>query len=604
MVDCIVTHDLRVLTRTTSFATGAVATLFASLFVGLLGLIAAPTGASAQYYSSPYGYGNRGYRPYGYYQRKKKRRIRRARRTSKSRKRRSYSKTYREPVGRVMILVSLKKQRVFVHDKTGLVAEAPISSGRRGLETPKGIFTILQKNKRHYSNLYANAPMPNMQRITWSGVAMHGGPLPGYPASHGCIRLPYSFAKTLFGMTSMHGRVIVGDDPATPRSIQHAQLFQPLPGGPPLTSQASLSANGVAVAEAAPESRIDSDLGSVIGVRPANAAEVARLDDPGRLQRANKYRRKRIEQKTKIDKELVEAQEAYELFHIDAKRTADELEATRVALRKGQALVSTRKRAAKKADGEAASAHRKLKDFDRKYRNVSRKQTADRLQKLAALEQTLDDRVLRLDDAAEAAHKDVFAAERRISGLKSSVTLAAQTFTTAKKKLAPVKKRLAAAKAAIERYKKEEKQRAKPISVFISGKTGRLYARQGWYPVIDIPVTIKDPDTALGTHLFTAISANANNTGVDWNFVTVEDGTSTDNKHLTRYRKYYGKKQGLRQLRSTANAAQLALDRIDIPQDARDKIEDLMKPGSSIIISDYPKSIETGKHTDFIVLTR
>ena len=604
MVDCIVTHDLRVMTRTTSFVTGALATFAATLVVALLGTIAMPTGASAQYYSSPYGYGGQQYRPYGYYKKKKKRRIRRARRSSKSRKkRRSYAKTFREPVGRVMILVSLKKQRVFVHDKDGLVAEAPISSGRRGLDTPKGIFTILQKNKRHYSNLYAGAPMPNMQRITWSGVAMHGGPLPGYPASHGCIRLPYSFAKTLFGMTSMHGRVIVADDPVTPRFIDHAGLFQPLPGGN-TTTHASLSRTGVAVAEADPESRFDSDLGSVIGVRPANAAEVARLDDPERLQRANKYRRKRLDRKTNIDKELVDAQDAYELFHIDAKRTAEELKVARVALQKGQALVTARKRAAKKADGDAASAHRRLKEFDRKYRNVSRRQTADRLHKLAELEQALDDRVLRLSDAAEVAHKDVFAAERRISGLKSGVTLAAQTHATAKKKLAPVKKRLTAAKAAIVRYKEEEKQRAKPISVFISGKTGRLYARQGWYPVLDVPVSIQNPDVALGTHLFTAIAAKADNSGVDWNVITVEDGTSTGNDHLTRYRKYYGKKQGLRRLRSTANAAQRALDRVDIPQDVRDKIEDLMKPGSSVIISDYPKSIETGKHTDFIVLTR
>ena len=98
-----------------------------------------------------------------------------------------------------------------------------------GHPTPTGIFSILEKNRIHHSNLYGSAPMPFMQRVTNSGVAMHAGELPGYPASHGCIRLPYSFSKSLFGITPMATRVIVARDDVSPVPFAHPLLFTPLP---------------------------------------------------------------------------------------------------------------------------------------------------------------------------------------------------------------------------------------------------------------------------------------------------------------------------------------------------------------------------------------
>lgn len=100
------------------------------------------------------------------------------------------------PDAPLQMLVSLKDQKIRVYRGTELIRTAPISSGRRGNSTPPGVFSILEKRRRHFSNLYNNAPMPYMQRLTWSGVAMHQGRLPGYPASHGCIRLPRDFAGT------------------------------------------------------------------------------------------------------------------------------------------------------------------------------------------------------------------------------------------------------------------------------------------------------------------------------------------------------------------------------------------------------------------------
>ena len=101
----------------------------------------------------------------------------------------------------IMAIVSLESQRITLYDANGGILRAPVSSGQRGRETPAGIFTVIQKDADHHSNLYDDAFMPHMQRLTWSGIALHGGSLPGYPASHGCVRMPFDFAERLFGVT-------------------------------------------------------------------------------------------------------------------------------------------------------------------------------------------------------------------------------------------------------------------------------------------------------------------------------------------------------------------------------------------------------------------
>ena len=124
-------------------------------------------------------------------------------------------------------MVSLKQQRLTVFSAGVPIASSAVSSGQTGFETPAGIYAILQKNRHHEFNIYSDAPMPFMQRITWSGIALHEGHLPGYPASHGCIRLPGAFASSLFGMTKVGARVIVSRDPLTPRPFAHDKLFKP-----------------------------------------------------------------------------------------------------------------------------------------------------------------------------------------------------------------------------------------------------------------------------------------------------------------------------------------------------------------------------------------
>jgi hypothetical protein len=115
------------------------------------------------------------------------------------------------PSGPVVVLVSIPQQIMYVYRNGILIGRSTVSTGSKGHATPGGVFSILEKKETHRSKKYDNAPMPYMQRLTWTGIAMHSGALPGYPASHGCIRLPYDFSQLLFKATAKGGTVVVGD---------------------------------------------------------------------------------------------------------------------------------------------------------------------------------------------------------------------------------------------------------------------------------------------------------------------------------------------------------------------------------------------------------
>jgi hypothetical protein len=132
----------------------------------------------------------------------------------------------------VHIVVSIGEQRLWAHMADGSVLSAPVSTGQKGFPTPTGMFSILQKNRWHRSNIYSGAPMPFMQRVTWTGIALHAGHLPGYPASHGCIRLPSEFAQKLFGETRLGARVVILPGRVQPIEIEHERLPVPKLGVP------------------------------------------------------------------------------------------------------------------------------------------------------------------------------------------------------------------------------------------------------------------------------------------------------------------------------------------------------------------------------------
>jgi len=129
--------------------------------------------------------------------------------------------------GSALLIVNLATQRAVLFRNGVPIAASTVSTGKEGHETPTGVFTILQKRKEHYSNLYNNAPMPNMQRLTWDGIALHAGNLPGYRASHGCIRLPMDFSKLLFDATSLGMTVVITSVPASPQTSAAPDVVAP-----------------------------------------------------------------------------------------------------------------------------------------------------------------------------------------------------------------------------------------------------------------------------------------------------------------------------------------------------------------------------------------
>jgi hypothetical protein len=216
----------------------------------------------------------------------------------------------REAGEAIMAIVSIETQQITVYDADGWTHRAPISTGVRGRETPAGIFAVVQKNADHRSNLYDDAWMPHMQRLTWNGIALHGGPLPGYAASHGCVRMPFGFAEKLFESTRIGMRVIVSPKDTAPVEFTHPALFVP-------------DAERVAAARANAQT-LD-----------RAAAEAARIDDEARRAAATAARQaavlkasiRRLEWfKTRAEGELADAAKALDAANEDRTRSrAEEL---------------------------------------------------------------------------------------------------------------------------------------------------------------------------------------------------------------------------------------------------------------------------------------
>jgi hypothetical protein len=217
----------------------------------------------------------------------------------------SAQRTAGEPL---MAIISIKTQHVTLYDAEGWILRAPVSTGTKGRETPAGIFAVVEKKKEHRSNMYDDAEMPNMQRITWNGIALHGGPLPGYAASHGCVRLPFGFAERLFDKTRLGMRVIISPEDAEPIEFSHPAL--PVP-------KAEAIAAAPARAEAAPR----------------EAAEAARSADETKKAAATATRetasltaalRKLEVQKKRADAELAAADKAIASAKTDEARAKAE----------------------------------------------------------------------------------------------------------------------------------------------------------------------------------------------------------------------------------------------------------------------------------------
>ena len=390
----------------------------------------------------------------------------------------------------IMAIVSIKSQKVTFYDADGWILRAPVSSGTTGRETPAGVFSVVEKDKDHHSSLYDDAWMPNMLRITWNGIALHGGPLPGYAASHGCVRMPFGFAEKLFEKVHIGTRVIISPNDAEPVEFSHPALFVP---------------NAEAVAAA-----------------PARAETLAR----------------EATEATKLAEAAKKAAAA-------AKREAASLPASLRNLERLKARADADLAAAEKALTAAKTDQAKAKAEDRK-------------QKAAAKAEELQAKL----DAAKAS-------------AKPKLDAAAATQEAAK---AAETKKADAAKAA-----SEAKLALEPVSVYISRAAQKLYVRRNTHKrapdgggevfdsTIEVPITIRDPDKPIGTHVFTAMARTGG--GLRWSAVTIDHGD--DGKD--------------------------ALDRIAIPQEVLDRIAPTASARSSVIISDEALHKETNYRTEFVV---
>jgi len=390
----------------------------------------------------------------------------------------------------IMAIVSIKSQQVTFYDAEGWILRAPVSTGTTGRETPAGVFAVIEKEKDHHSTLYDDAWMPHMQRITWNGIALHGGPLPGYAASHGCVRMPYDFAEELFDKTWIGMRVIISPNDTAPVEFSHPALFVP---------------NVEAIAAA-----------------PARAETLAR-----------------------------EAEEA-------AKLADETKKATAIAARETVSLTASLRKLEwlkTRADAELAFADRKLtaaKTDQAKAQAEEQKQKAS----LKAAEAGTQ-----VDTARANAKSQLDAAAAAKDAAKAAQTKKADT-----------------AKAA-----SEAKLALEPVSVYISRATQKLYVRRNTHKqwpdggevfdaTIEVPVTIRNPDKRIGTHVFTAMARS--DAGLRWTAVTIDNGAD----------------------------AKDALDRITIPEDVLVRIAPTALPRSSIIVSDEPLSRETNYRTEFVAV--
>ena len=374
------------------------------------------------------------------------------------------------PKGTLQIVVSIGQQRVTLYSNGVRVAQSAVSTGVPGRPTPMGVFSVIQKDRYHHSNLYSNAPMPYMQRITWSGVALHEGPLPGHPASHGCIRLTHEFASRLWTTTKLGARVFVLRNDMAPEDFSHPKLFQPIEKRPEIAAAKpidDLPPMPVLVGQGAP--------------RAAGAG----ADLPGQPSRVS-------------------------------GQTPSALEPT----------------VADTGDSDAAVP-------------------------------------VKTDEPPKPAPA-VFEPQKPISpGSRTA----------------------------------EPAKHSGQLAVFVSRKEKKVFVRQGFEPLFDMPVEIANPEAPLGTHVFTALELLDGGARMRWNVLSIAgaEPRGTIVRETRRGRKSV--EVPAADPRPPSSAAE-ALDRISLPQEAIDRISELLIPGSSLVISDYGLGGETGRSTEFIVVTR
>jgi hypothetical protein len=451
-----------------------------------------------------------------------------------------------QPGQPMLAVVSIKDQRVTIYDANGPILRSPVSSGRTGYETPVGTYSVLQKEAEHYSNRYDDAAMPHMERITWSGVALHGGALPGYPASHGCVRLPYDFAERLFGMTKLGMRVVISRYDVAPATVTHPLLFKPTA----LTESGGLFSK-TAFAPGSPPQTVNQRAAALQAIVAAKQAEA----------------------------------DAAEKKAIPLRAAAKEkAEANSTALK----AMKSAERALKSATEDAADA----------ARDLSRAKSPEATQRLQTAKDKADAKVKDAQaklDAVKAQYQpqidDYQKAMDAVKAVEAEKAAAATAARAAQRKLWPVSVFVSLKTQKL--YVRQGFEQVLETPVLINDPDKPIGTH------IFTAVDYADGGQDMRWNVV-SIGGRRADDPLEADVSYADD----DNYYFYEQPRRRMSRAGKSDQSTPADlaAATGALDRISIPPDVVQKISELVLPGSSLIVSDEEASKETGQQTDFIVL--
>jgi hypothetical protein len=496
------------------------------------------------------------------------------------------------PSGPLQIFISINQQKLHLYSNGRHVADALVATGVPGHLTPMGVFSVIEKDRYHHSNIYSGAPMPYMQRITWSGVALHEGTGLGRPASHGCIRMPQEFAAKLWVLSKLGARVIIARSELAPSEFSDARLF--VHKDPPVAP----------VAVIAP---------AVEPVKTAQATDPTTANDAAPLQTTPAPATKSADaDPSLIDDGKAVAEGAAAGLETEAAAPAATVNtettgtiATAVPTKIEPALPV----AAEAAPAEPPKVEATKVDPADAAPGAMQSPTVEAAKNAIPVLAPIIDFAARLRIPSIIASPQT--APRAPATMPAITPVVAETAAPVAEDIEPLPiDAVPMPEPRPANIAKILAERAGPVAVFISRKEGKIFVRQRFRPVFDAPITITNPQQPLGTHVFTAMEYQNDNSTFRWTAVTLpgepprverqKDEKSGRGKHQ-REAEAPAKSVGETKPPQTAHEA---LARIQIPQDVIDRIEEMMIPGSSLVVSDQGLGPETGEGTDFIVVTR
>lgn len=512
-----------------------------------------------------------------------------------------------KPQGPVIISISIDQQKLRIYDANGLFAETPVSTGMKGHPTPMGVFSVIQKDRLHHSNIYSGAPMPYMQRITWSGIAIHAGVLPGYPASHGCIRMPMAFAMKMWNWTKMGARVVVTPGEMTPpASFAHPLLAavkvapQPMAADEPkfdAPSAAKTDKGAEADAKTKPEiAEAPVELRSTIG-HGNSATEPTRTADASNALPASSAP---VTMSDAGSRATPAPETAVAKAEPDAAKPGDVAAAEDKSTEAKPSDVKSPETAAAEPKAEASADAEAVKAEPAKV-------------EAAASDAAKTDEPKAETKTAEVKPADVKAEAPKAEAAKS-IEKPAESKIAAEPAVVPPAKKDQARATGLEKaaaVKPEAPKRSGQIAVFVSRKDSKLYVRQNFLPLFEVPVRIAPSDRPLGTHVFTAQVDKEDSNVLHWSVVTLPASRAADrtaerrdeDDRSSRRRKIAGAVE-VKPLPTPDSPAE-ALDRLNLPADALARITEALSTGGSLTVSDQGiAGGETGEGTDFIVSLR